>query len=109
MAQGYNPACNNLTGRPRLCLRYPRLSVLTCKAVTQEISTYPGFSTATELIHSDDEDGFLEADLYQGFPRQSSFVAVRVTPRTTGWESGRCFGVIWQLCGRRWAGTVWEI
>ena len=63
---------------------HDQLSIFTCKAITWEIHpyqgfrhradslrrrwwTFPGYPTATELVHSDDEDRFLEATPYQEF------------------------------------------
>ena len=42
------------------------LSVLMCKAITRGYHPYLGYPTPTDLLHSDDEEGFLEVDLYQG-------------------------------------------
>ena len=67
-----NAACNNPTNCWRFCLRYPRLSVFTCKAITWDISPLPGVSdddraeswrwqrgcpTMTELIHGTEGQG----------------------------------------------------
>jgi len=49
-----------------------QLSVCTCKAITWEISPLPGFSTTTEPIHSDDEDGALSVLTCKAVKREIS-------------------------------------
>ena len=50
----WKPACNGLTDRQRLCVRYPMLSVLMCKAITQGISC---------LLNVDDTGRVTQVDL----------------------------------------------